>query len=314
MTNNKSSVPCFLPQHLGDTQNKTNFDVMTPISCCVYENAHHVLSQYSPKSNDLPSFFLCSWCPLCFGGSHAKEEDVQAIICCDANFQLKKIKDKDHQHRMEQNIGSKDPTFMSPRTVFLSNDFIQFWKDHVETICPPKKASKKCRNHEGETVDIQCAPADAGDRREFGLPVLNSTYNSCSESFIAANGEHVMASMDYFANTGVMGILCCHDIPLFLINIQAVGEKHHYLFALITKFFEHIPDWWQVEILYDIGCQGDCTLKKYDIAPESHGASPFSMHMAINIPVNFGTIHANQSSGASQMVKLVRGCGASCDN
>ncbi len=24
------------------------------------------------------------------------------------------------------------------------------------------------------------------------------------------------------------------------------------------KIFEHIPDLWQVGILYDIGCQGDC--------------------------------------------------------
>ena len=184
MTNNKSSVPCFLPQHLGDTQNKTNFDVTTLISHHVYKNAHHVPSQYSPKSDDWPIFFLCSQCPLCFGGSHAKEEDVQAIICCDANFQLKWIKDKDCWHRMEGNIGSKDPTFMSPRTVFLSNDFVQFWKDHVETIRPPKKASKKCRNREGETVDIQHAPADADDRREFSLPVPNSTYDACSVSEI----------------------------------------------------------------------------------------------------------------------------------
>lgn len=157
---------------------------------------------------------------------------------------------------------------MSPRTVFLSDDFVQFWKDHVETIRPPKKASKKHRNREGETVDIQHAPADADDRREFSLPVPNSTYDACSESFIAADGEHVKASTDYFADTGVMVILCCHDIPLFLVNIQAVGEKQHYLFALITKFFEHIPDWWRVGILYDIGCQGDCTLKKSNIAPE----------------------------------------------
>ena len=75
-------------------------------------------------------------------------------------------------------------------------------------------------------------------------------------------------STDYFANTRVMGILCCHDIPLFLVNIQAAGEKQHYLFVLITKFFEHIPDWWWVGILYDIACQGDHTLKKYNIAPE----------------------------------------------
>ena len=109
---------------------------------------------------------------------------------------------------MEGNVGSKDPTFMSPRTVFLSENFVQNWKDHVETIHPPKKPSKKHRNHEGEVVDIECAPADADDRREFGLPVPNSMYDACSESFIAADGEHIKALMDYFADTGVMAILC----------------------------------------------------------------------------------------------------------
>ena len=57
-------------------------------------------------------------------------------------------------------------------------------------------------------MDIEHAPADADDRREFGLLVPNSTYDACSESFIAADGEHIKASTDYFAVTRVMAILC----------------------------------------------------------------------------------------------------------
>ncbi|KAF8324763.1 uncharacterized protein EI90DRAFT_2880978, partial [Cantharellus anzutake] len=215
-----------------------------------------------------PSSFLRSRCPLCFGGSYTKGEDVQAIICCDANFQLKRIKDKDRRRGMEEKVRGKDPAFTSPRTVFLSEDFVQFWKEHVETIRPTKKSSRKRRNREGEEVDIERAPAGADDRREFGLPVPNSTYDACSESFIAADGERIKASTDYFADTGVMAILCRHDIPLFLVNVQTAGEKQHYLFALVAKFFEHVPGSWRVGILYDIGCQGDRTLKKYNIAPE----------------------------------------------
>ncbi|KAF8338814.1 uncharacterized protein EI90DRAFT_2893251, partial [Cantharellus anzutake] len=152
--------------------------------------------------------FLRSRCPLCFGGSYMKGEDVQAIICCDANFQLKWIKDKDRRRGMEEKVRGKDPAFTSLRTVFLSEDFVQFWKEHVETICPTKKSSRKRRNREGEEVDIERAPAGADDRREFGLPVPNSTYDACSESFIAADGERIKASTDYFADTGVMVILC----------------------------------------------------------------------------------------------------------
>ncbi|KAF8334705.1 uncharacterized protein EI90DRAFT_2914624 [Cantharellus anzutake] len=262
------SVSSLNSPHPGNTQNGTNFNAKTPINHRMYENAHHIPSQGTPKADDQPSSFLHSRCPLCFGGSHTKAEDVQVIVCCDANFQLKRIKDQDRWHGMEGNIGSKDPMFTSPRTVFLSDDFVQSWKNRVETIRPPKRTSKKRKEQAGEMVDIEHAPNDVDDRRELNLPVPNSTYDACSESFIAADGERIKASTDYFANTGVMGILCRHDIPLFLVNIQTAGEKQHYLFALIAKFFEHVPDWWQVGILYDIGCQGDRTLRKYNIAPE----------------------------------------------
>ncbi|KAF8310525.1 uncharacterized protein EI90DRAFT_2956318, partial [Cantharellus anzutake] len=187
-------------QHSEGTEIETDFDVTTPINHRVYENAHHTPN---PNADDQPSSFLHSQCPLCFGGSYTKGEDVQAIICCDVNFQLKRIKDKDRR----QSRG-KDPAFMSPRTVFLSEDFVQFWKEHVETIRPTKKSSRKRRNREGEEVDIEHAPAGADDRREFGLPVPNSTYDACSESFIAADGERIKASTDYFVDTGVMAILC----------------------------------------------------------------------------------------------------------
>ncbi|KAF8334750.1 uncharacterized protein EI90DRAFT_3014990 [Cantharellus anzutake] len=116
-----------------------------------------------------------------------------------------------------------------------------------------RSLTSKHKYHEEEAVDLERGSANAEDRIESNLLVPNSTYDACSESFIAADGEHIKASTDYFADTGVMAILCHHDIPLFLVNIQTAGKKQHYLFALIAKFFEHIPDHWQVGILYDIG-------------------------------------------------------------
>ena len=107
---------------------------------------------------------------------------------------------------------------------------------------------------------------------EHGLLGPNSMYDACGLSFIAANGDHVKASTHMFEDTGVMAMLCHHDVPLFLVNMWTPGEKQFYAFALIAALLQHIPTLWRVRVLYDIGCQMDRALKKWDFAPswQSH--------------------------------------------
>ena len=92
-------------------------------------------------------------------------------------------------------------------------------------------------------------------------------YDACGQSFIAADGDRVKASTRMFEDTGVMAMLCRHDIPLFLVNMWTPGEKQFYAFALIAALLQHIPTLWRVGVLYDIGCQMDHVLKKWDFAP-----------------------------------------------
>ena len=92
-------------------------------------------------------------------------------------------------------------------------------------------------------------------------------YDACGQSFIAADGDCVKASTHMFEDTGVMAMLCCCDVPLFLVNMWTPGEKQFYAFALIAALLQHIPTLWRVRVLYDIGCQMDCVLKKWDFAP-----------------------------------------------
>jgi len=103
---------------------------------------------------------------------------------------------------------------------------------------------------------------------EPGMNLPNVTYEACRESFIAADGDRIKASSNYFDSTGVMALLCRHDVPLALANLKTAGEKQFYAFALISSLMESIPNQWRVGILYDIGCQMHRMLRKWDLMPQ----------------------------------------------
>jgi Kyakuja-Dileera-Zisupton transposase len=106
------------------------------------------------------------------------------------------------------------------------------------------------------------------DKVEDNLKMLNLTYSTCGESFIAADGDHVKASTQYFSDTGVLAMLCRHDIPLVIASMWTTGEKQFYAFALLDFLFKHLPRCWRIGVLYDIGCQMDQSLKKWNFMPD----------------------------------------------
>ena len=60
-----------------------------------------------------------------------------------------------------------------------------------------------------------------------------------------------------------MALLCCHDRVIHLANMTSAGEKQHYALALIRALFSHLPEDFQVGILYDIGCQLERSCRKW---------------------------------------------------
>ena len=78
--------------------------------------------------------------------------------------------------------------------------------------------------------------------------------DQCETSYEAADGKKQKTAMDSFNDTGVMALICCHDIPLFFANIDTPGEQQKYSVALIEHLFSLIPFEANVVILYDIGC------------------------------------------------------------
>lgn len=93
------------------------------------------------------------------------------------------------------------------------------------------------------------------DGYEDGMKVPSSVLNECNESFVAADEKRQKASTQYFADTGIMALLCRHDRVLWTVNMTSAGEKQYYVLALLQRLFEHLPPTMTVGVLYDIGCQ-----------------------------------------------------------
>ncbi|KAI8143101.1 hypothetical protein BJV82DRAFT_613516 [Fennellomyces sp. T-0311] len=64
-----------------------------------------------------------------------------------------------------------------------------------------------------------------------------------------------------FHETGVFGSLCArHGVPLSFVNIVKSGEKYKYPLAVVHKIFDQLGTK-NVDIMYDIGCQFEASLK-----------------------------------------------------
>ena len=60
--------------------------------------------------------------------------------------------------------------------------------------------------------------------------------------------------MDSYDDTGIMALICRHDIPLFFANIDSPGEQQKYLIPLIEHLFSLVPPTATITVLYNIGC------------------------------------------------------------
>jgi len=90
--------------------------------------------------------------------------------------------------------------------------------------------------------------------RQCNMAMPDEAIDQCETSYEAADGKKQKAAIDCFDNTGIMALICRHDIPLFFANIDTPGEQQKYSIALIEHLFSFIPFEANVVILYDIGC------------------------------------------------------------
>ncbi|KAF9518057.1 hypothetical protein BS47DRAFT_1359105 [Hydnum rufescens UP504] len=199
-------------------------------------------------------------CPLCFGGNHTDSSNriVQLIVCIDGNFQLKQMHDEDWRCGHEGETGTCNPAVMSPTSIILLREYLKEWEKRILHVQELKSlhSGQKCRAK--ESVEDDTGDPQEADEVEQGLYGPNLTYDACQESFIAADEDHIKASMQYFEDTGMMALLKHVDCR----------RKQFYVFALMQRLLDYLPSHWRVGTLYDISCQMDQSLKKWNFMPE----------------------------------------------
>ncbi|KAF9508083.1 hypothetical protein BS47DRAFT_1398056 [Hydnum rufescens UP504] len=190
---------------------------------------------------------------------------------------LARNRDKDLRKDHKGETGSRDPLIVSPQTILLEQSQVDIMEARVNELWPPRSKGRAERKWKADEVDDDTSSPLEDDKVEAGLDVPNSVLDRCEKLFIAADGDRVKASTQYFDDTGVMACLCCHDIPLFLANMRTAGEKQFYAIALLDALLSELPRRWHIGLLYDITCQIHHSLLKWDFIPEWEGRIEFGV-------------------------------------
>ncbi|KAI0259639.1 hypothetical protein BC834DRAFT_833182, partial [Gloeopeniophorella convolvens] len=174
-------------------------------------------------------------CPACFGKAAfgcSLEGGGDIHVAVDANFH--------HRHR----AGVAESDFIYRPQYFISKEEVDAMGDRV--------AGLRKRN---------------SPRRPPKAP--DEAVEECAQTYEAADGKKVKTNSQVFDDTGLCALVCRHDIPLFLANVDTPGEQQKYALALIEHLFNLLPQKATVTVLYDIGCVVDRSVNNYDIFPES---------------------------------------------
>jgi len=168
-------------------------------------------------------------------------------------------------------------------------------EDMVESVRPtPNKVEK----HKGKLSQKPSHAESEEQDFEPGMHVPTAVLEGCNDSFVAADERRVKASTLFFADTGLMALICRHDHVLWLVNMTSPGEKQHYALCLLQKLFNYIPDTMRVGVLYDIGCQLVRSCLKY------HFLSSFLDRLIFGISV----FHAYGHQWPCQIIYHPRKC------
>ena len=98
--------------------------------------------------------------------------------------------------------------------------------------------------------------------RSHNIRVPNSALDECERSYEAANEKKNKTQSAKFDDTGLMAIVCRHDVVLFLANVDTPGEQQKFGVALFEHLFSHLPGQATVLVCYDIGCVLDRSLRR----------------------------------------------------
>ena len=163
---------------------------------------------------------LIQRCPACFAGhtfGRSLSDGGDIHVATDGNF----------HHRHQRSAGScppfYDPAYFIPKA-------------------------------QVDEVGWQIQRARKWPPRHRHAEVPDEAIDQCESSYEAADGNKQKAVMDCFDDTGIMALICHHDIPLFFANIDSPGEQQKYSVAFLEHLFSYLPSMATVVVLYDVGC------------------------------------------------------------
>jgi len=172
---------------------------------------------------------------------------VDVIVCLDACFTQKR--------RQPQGKAWHEP-HTHPETIFIPPTEVKAVEDMVESIRPtPKKVDKKQNKSPEKSSNLDSQQQE--QNFEPGMRIPTAVLDGCNDSFVAADERRTKASTIFFADTGLMALICRHDRVLWLVNMTSAGEKQYNALCLLQKLFMYIPESMRVGVLYDIVCQLD---------------------------------------------------------
>ncbi|KAJ7578925.1 hypothetical protein C8J56DRAFT_797027 [Mycena floridula] len=176
-------------------------------------------------------------CPCCFAGNRfgrTFQEGGDVHVAVDGNFH--------HKHSEKSGEGVK---FHGPRH-FIPKKFVDAVGDRADKARAEGKAQP----------------------REYRRKVPDEAIRACRDAHHAAKGDHEDGKPTPFDDTGLMALVCRHDIPLFFANIDTPGEQQKYSLALVEYLFNMLPRTATVVVCYDIACVLDRSTCKYALLPD----------------------------------------------
>ena len=197
-------------------------------------------SECISEPNTLPAPILIQHCPTCFRGARFGTplgDGGDFHLATDGNFH--------HHHR---HSAGNSPSFYNP-SYFLSKEQVNAMGDRIA-----KARKKPVKSYQ------QIVPDEAIDE--------------CESSYEAADGKKEKAATEAFDDTGLMALICRHDIPLFFANIDTTGEQQKFPLALIDHLFSLLPSQVTVVMLYNVGCILAQTLSKVGMSMRHSPADP----------------------------------------
>ncbi|KZT56480.1 hypothetical protein CALCODRAFT_435717, partial [Calocera cornea HHB12733] len=163
-------------------------------------------------------------CPACFAQKtwgRPADGGPDIIVCADGNRQLRRFR------------GGVDITSVYEPEIFMTTDA-------VDAI-----GQEMTRLKTGRPADHSAARLSA------------EALERCKRSFKVADEDAAIVNEHLFDPTGVVVLLCRHDIPLFACDITTPGEQQKYVVAMLLELMKELPNTATIGLLYDIGCQLD---------------------------------------------------------